>query len=1770
MKRSGKEFMDSYRAAVSSEQTEEPLIPEKTVESSSSDDPLGEEISRILNQNSSFQSLSRQETSAEESCMFRPLLSSRNWKVVKPRLIKVLKEFTTCPRQKLQTIIQKQWDFFFWNTKPKGVAGLLFMVLLAISFVTSATVVTVSTIWCLKSVGIIITIAVSGLFDIHELKDMVPKRLSGGVSTLLSIFQWIDRYILLGIQFAGREWNKNDFEWNDGKCAESACTRLWSLPPPSAREKSMPLCCEEEQLKRESWSADTTQHSASINYCYNMMRESFVRNKYSKLRKAVPAKVDKLGPVVSKTESDGHTIAYTSELNTPRNAAATPRVQNLSINTSSFPESDDDDDNFEESMGALQLKSPTDAVEIIRKLDLFHSNSHDTIPEVRTDESMSHDGIDAMLNDEDISFLQTTERNRRDGPEVADPNKEADMKWMDVGAEIGLKLLGSAAVQKAMTSHDTAERINTIKENFAAGRKTPDRGRQRQTTNSSDKEAEMKALSHPVHSMWTSASSAAVMKGVISPVSSIDSSEEIVNDEGSSMVQLEGDHTANPLFCEASVSESCSNAYGEELAPATAHPLNDETADRGAIKDSHLTRSRSLTPQRTISRKNTPLTPKTPKRSSVGKRSRLLPGVKIVVPLFPLQPDFKPSRQLLQSSYQMATVVSSTRLYVGNKKKRNSNGNFETNCLSVTVKLDKSFLRGGEFAELTFRVMDEWGDRYMPKHSKLPVGSCVATSFGLGVLVGWRVEDDCHVVRSLWQRRGSGSVSAYLNRDSIHSTVPAAVGFKVKTTHGTGVVVAYKNGGKDFQSGKYFVRMSERGNKLYGQSIEIAHSEVVSCPSAQFIPVIEHIREAAKYRLQLFDYKESLEASNRNVKNDPLALESVAWQNVSKWSDMVWKSFLRAIEEDDDFDEGMNEFISTMVSFLDKLDTSHSGDDSSSEDNLVVTASNSMDANSTDVSESETMENNWVFNVFGIFGSHDSSESAASESIEVEWIPTDPDQSKSVQKSYKRIYGVIRTMLRTIALTRAACVDEPDFKLALSICHEVLLFVKTVIRVQQRNTNPYSIKVWHRALEEIASTFGPAKERLERIWKGIAERMERQGKRAKVRLLRFVDIIVQDDVLLMSVEQGDWSRCCINLELALVKAQIIDEENREHYHRTAKFLFDHFANVSSRSGSAGARNNEKMAQFGRFVQWLASPKRSILRLFLEDSTLSTIERLLVGVFQDEAGAARMLSIHAQNFHTLRQFRMLKDFTVAGQKFWMPLLDAADAELSLIVSRMPEGTKEYVDPLSKLFSLCIVEFHKMSDGDLTNHWLDFFMEDEAISIIHDIDMKLILALESFSRDVKEMMVSLPYYASIEDDILNLVDEVDVDSFLREAASSLDDPDKLSDFIREKATIGIERFLDYLPKMSIPVEKRDLADGWVLTCRGEDGGDLTLTDLVVKRENLVCQVLGGDSIFFPKLGSDEGNEVVERRATESTPKSQGKAAPESSILDHIREMILQAKRYGCWRVGVGGISEPPSDSNAASVLQGLPISRVLDSAIGLWRNLEIDDDELLEIAVKDVSYQIRINEGGKNKVDEGRPSDTLGHETESKDISTISNTRDLIATATSTESLGQRYNPRIDPTVLYLEIKMLTFHLEHFFFRIEKHESKRTIFDPVFEGCGNLLVRNVSIKLRVECVRTQSTGSKASIPILQLSELDVQLEKVKLKVKDTGADWLLNKVVEGFADNITQIVAANLNDQVREQVELILENLNSYFEVDPDVVLGLLGISMDDLDEQVAWV
>ena len=326
-----------------------------------------------------------------------------------------------------------------------------------------------------------------------------------------------------------------------------------------------------------------------------------------------------------------------------------------------------------------------------------------------------------------------------------------------------------------------------------------------------------------------------------------------------------------------------------------------------------------------------------------------------------------------------------------------------------------------------------------------------------------------------------------------------------------------------------------------------------------------------------------------------------------------------------------------------------------------------------------------------------------------------------------------------------------------------------------------------------------------------------------------------------------------------------------------------------------------------------------------------------------------------------------------------------------------------------------------------------------------------------------------------------------------------------------------------------------------------------------------------MFFP-LPSAETDESKSMASSLEPlmPSKPTESIVETSILDHIRELLLSAQSYGCWQEGVGGVGQPPSDRYVASVLNGIPVSSVLNCAIELWRNLEIDDDELLEIAIRDVSYQIKLQQ--EREVENMDARDERSSLEQSMKSSPSSNKGKPVPCADSFEKCRHRFNPRKDPTVIYLEMKKLTLNLTKFRFRIEKQESKRTIFDPFFEGCGSLMVRNVSIKLRIECVKERilQRGSDASVLLLQLRELDVRLEKVNLTVQDTGADWFLNQVVERFSENIARIMATNLKEQVQVQIELALENINSYFAVNPEMLLGLLGITMEDLEEKVVWV
>lgn len=386
-------------------------------------------------------------------------------------------------------------------------------------------------------------------------------------------------------------------------------------------------------------------------------------------------------------------------------------------------------------------------------------------------------------------------------------------------------------------------------------------------------------------------------------------------------------------------------------------------------------------------------------------------------------------------------------------------------------------------------------------------------------------------------------------------------------------------------------------------------------------------------------------------------------------------------------------------------------------------------------------------------------------------------------------------------------------------------------------------------------------------------------------------------------------------------------------------------------------------------------------------------------------------------------------------------------------------------------------------------------------------------------------------------------------------------------------------DYLPKMSIPIEKREIGDDWVVTCRGRNGKDLTLSNVNIEKENLLCQVLGGENVLLPVIEEYkiESKLSMSSLVHDSNLKTDEEGNVEVSILDHVAELIRNAQNHGCWKVGSSGIVQSESPLVAGSSLQGLPLSEVLRCAIDLWENLEIDDDELLEIAIRDVSHQIQLQKNRADKLDETNVSDQNwpkdSEQIRSKHRQfTLREAPGVDACRSNSSDLSERrFNPKKDPTVLYLSMSELTCCLDDFTYRIEP--AKRvSMFDPVFEGIGTLSVKNASIKIRIECrkERIKKLNEEVTVPVLQLQDLNIGLEQVNFRFKETGADWLLNKIIANFTKGITQIVRDNMKEQISLSINEVLHHLNSYIEVNPDLMLKVLGITIDDLEENVAWV
>ena len=354
---------------------------------------------------------------------------------------------------------------------------------------------------------------------------------------------------------------------------------------------------------------------------------------------------------------------------------------------------------------------------------------------------------------------------------------------------------------------------------------------------------------------------------------------------------------------------------------------------------------------------------------------------------------------------------------------------------------------------------------------------------------------------------------------------------------------------------------------------------------------------------------------------------------------------------------------------------------------------------------------------------------------------TDPDvsaRSQTFEETHDSAEILIRLLLRTITVARTSVPDRPKLHIALSTIHESLLFVRQILRVQRKNTSRKLIEAWSRALKEISNTFGPLKQRTAALRVQMARKFKRQGNVAKRRILRFVDIALGDTQLLHALELGDFRTSLSRVEDAIVRAHITDADTCERLHKGALLIYTQLAprKRDRKSKAAAARNAAKMENFAQIMKVIASPGRSMTRLLTRDFVLERIDRVLVRVFEKDPLCSMVINIYAANFASVRHLRILNNLPIAG-KIWETVLDAIDEELTFATSEIPEQTKYFIEPFVKLFSLGVAQFHCIQRGESSADWLEFLMEEEAVSIIQELDFKLIESLEALCTDIKQV-------------------------------------------------------------------------------------------------------------------------------------------------------------------------------------------------------------------------------------------------------------------------------------------------------------------------------------------------------------------------------------------------------------------------------------------------
>lgn len=185
----------------------------------------------------------------------------------------------------------------------------------------------------------------------------------------------------------------------------------------------------------------------------------------------------------------------------------------------------------------------------------------------------------------------------------------------------------------------------------------------------------------------------------------------------------------------------------------------------------------------------------------------------------------------------------------------------------------------------------------------------------------------------------------------------------------------------------------------------------------------------AKYQIQVDKY-ESLKF--QKLLEDESLLLNQTWRIFSEGFELFLSSFIKAAEEDDNIDGEINNFLTSIIEFLEDFDLGQGK-------KANACLSPVRPRRSTSESTTLNMKGPGMWIVDDLLGD-------VTGSDEVSSLPTlKGDDKEFGMKSYKKVYAFLNTTARTVAIAESSCTEKPNLKVSPCQKNNIESFIISIL-----------------------------------------------------------------------------------------------------------------------------------------------------------------------------------------------------------------------------------------------------------------------------------------------------------------------------------------------------------------------------------------------------------------------------------------------------------------------------------------------------------------------------------------------------------------------------------------------------------------------------------------------------------------------------------------------------------------------------------------------------